>query len=54
MRKKLVKIACVVPEIPSWTDRRTDRDTDHNFSAVQRASTHKIEHILLNTVKYGK
>jgi len=30
--QKLVKTVHVVPEISSWTDRQTDRHTDHNTS----------------------
>jgi len=34
MHKSLVKIAHVVPEITSWTDRHTDRHTHHNTSQL--------------------
>jgi len=38
MHKKLVKIACVVPEISCPTDRQTDRQTDTLITILHNRS----------------
>jgi len=47
--ENLVKIACVVPEISSWTDRQTDRQTHRQTYSSQYFATTPVGEVITLT-----